>query len=85
MYSHYRDNEYQKNRQRYEPWYTKKFNNAIGNDPETIELRRENLFLLVNNVVNDKKIDSPKVVVDWGGGQGTVHSKFSKLDQKTCL
>lgn len=82
MYSHYRDKEYQKNRQRYEPWYTEKFNNAIGNDPETIDLRRENLYLLVNNAVNEGKIHSPKVVVDWGGDRGQFIPDFPNLTRK---
>jgi hypothetical protein len=66
MYSHYRDKEYQKNRQRYEPWYTEILNNAIGNDPETIKLRRKNLLFLVNKAVIEEKIKAPKVIVDWG-------------------
>ena len=82
MYSHYRDKEYQKSRQRYEPWYTEKFNSAIGNDPETIELRRENLFFLVNNAVNEGKINSPKVVVDWGGDKGQFIPDFPNLTKR---
>lgn len=82
MYSHYRDKEYQKNRQRYEPWYTEKFNNAIGNDPETIELRRKNLFLLVHNAANEGKINSPKVVVDWGGDKGQFIPDFPNLTKR---
>ncbi|MDA3016932.1 MAG: methyltransferase domain-containing protein [Actinomycetota bacterium] len=82
MYSHYRDKEYQKNRQRYEPWYTEKFNSAIGNDPETIELRRKNLFFLVNKAVNEKKIRAPKVVVDWGGDKGQFIPDFPNLTKR---
>jgi hypothetical protein len=82
MYSHYRDKEYQKNRQRYEPWYTEKFNNAIGNDPETIELRRKNLFFLVSKAVIEEKISAPKVVVDWGGDRGQFIPDFPNLTKK---
>jgi hypothetical protein len=82
MYSHYRDEEYQKNRQRYEPWYTEKFNNAIGNDPETIELRRKNLLCLVNKAVIEEKIKAPKVVVDWGGDRGQFIPDFPNLAKK---
>lgn len=82
MYSHYRDKEYQKNRQRYEPWYTEKFNNAIGNDPETIELRRKNLLFLVNKAVIEEKIKAPKVLVDWGGDRGQFIPDLPNLTKK---
>ena len=82
MYSHYRDKEYQKSRQRYEPWYTERLNSAIGNDPETIELRRENLSFLVNKAVIEEKIKAPKVIVDWGGDRGQFIPDFPNLTRK---
>ena len=82
MYSHYRDQEYQKNRQRYEPWYTKKFNSAIGNDEKIIALRRENLLNLVNFAVAEKKINPPQVLVDWGGDRGQFIPPFPSLTKK---
>jgi hypothetical protein len=82
MYSHYRDKEYQKNRQRYEPWYTEKFNSAIGNDLSTIKLRQDNLFSLVNTAVNGGKIKAPEVVVDWGGDRGQFIPDFPNLTKK---
>lgn len=82
MYSHYRDEEYQKNRQRYEPWYTEKFNSSIGNDLSTIKLRQDNLFFLVNNAVNDGEIKAPKVIVDWGGDKGQFIPDFPNVTKK---
>ena len=59
-----------------------KFNSAIGNDPETIELRRKNLLFLVNKAVSEEKIKAPKVVVDWGGDKGQFIPDFPNLTRK---
>ena len=82
MYSHYRDERYQKHRQRFEPWYTKKVNFGIGNSQETIALRKANLLKLVNRAVINGTISPPMSIVDWGGDQGQFIPDFQHAPKK---
>lgn len=52
MYNGYRGAEYQRRRHRYEPWYSKKINEAIGHSTEVLEVRRRHLEKLLNSAVN---------------------------------
>lgn len=67
LYSNYRDENYQKIRQKYELSYTRKFNLALGQDPTEIRNRKRNLSNLLKKYVDIRKI---KTVLDFGGGSG---------------
>ena len=82
MYSHYRDEIYQKRRQRFEPWYTKSVNCGIGNSQETIALRKANLLCLVNLAFTNGMIALPRSIVDWGGDQGQFIPDFKHAPNK---
>ena len=82
MYSHYRDEKYQKRRHRFEPWYTNKVNFGIGNSQETIALRKGNLFSLVNKALSNGAISLPRSIVDWGGDQGQFIPDFQHAPKK---
>ena len=82
MYSHYRDEKYQKRRQRFEPWYTKSVNCGIGNSQETIALRKANLLCLVNLAFTNGMIALPRSIVDWGGDQGQFIPDFKHAPNK---
>ena len=82
MYSHYRDEKYQKRRQRFEPWYTKTVNCGIGNSQETIALRKANLLRLVNLAITNGMIALPRSIVDWGGDQGQFIPDFKHAPHK---
>jgi len=62
-YSGYRDENYQKQRQKHEEWYTKEFNDKLG-DPNARKQAMNDIFLKFLN------IDSIKSVLDWGGDRG---------------
>ena len=67
LYNGYRDSEYQKMRQRYEPKYTEEFNAALGSDPQELRLRKD---LLREYLKLEIKLDDIKSVLDYGGDRG---------------
>lgn len=67
LYSNYRDENYQKQRQKHECWYTKEINEQIGKNPTEIKNRNENLTKILEKNLNPSKI---KTVLDFGGDKG---------------
>ena len=43
MYNGYRGDDYFSRRNKYEPWYTKRVNDAIGHSSKVLELRQQHL------------------------------------------
>ena len=86
MYSGYRDSDYQRRRHRYEPWYSKKINNAIGHSIEVLEMRRLHLENLLNSVINqDGTTITVKRVLDVGGDEGQFIPKTESITAKAVL
>jgi SAM-dependent methyltransferase len=67
LYSCYRDENYQKQRQKYEYWYTKQINDLIGKNDIEIKERKKNLTKIINDFIDISKI---KTVLDFGGDKG---------------
>jgi len=66
LYSGYRDEQYQKQRQKHECWYTKEINDLIGkNDAELIS-RNENLKKIIQKHIKTEL----KSILDFGGDKG---------------
>ena len=87
MYSGYRSSEYQQRRAKYEPWYTKKINAAIGHSTDVLILRRKHLENLLNGVSekNPGSIKSPTRVLDVGGDEGQFIPKIESITHKAVL
>ena len=87
MYSGYRGLEYQRRRARYEPWYTKRINNAIGHSAEVLSLRREHLESLLSEVLDNSlhKVTSPVRVLDVGGDEGQFIPNVDSITDKAVL
>jgi SAM-dependent methyltransferase len=87
MYSGYRSSEYQRRRARYEPWYTKKINAAIGHSADVLILRRKHLENLLNAVLdrNLGSVKSPTRVLDVGGDEGQFIPKIESITHKAVL
>ena len=87
MYSGYRNSEYQRRRTRYEPWYTKKINDAIGHSEDVLTLRRQHLekVLLDASSNHPKKFSSPTRVLDVGGDEGQFIPKIESITEKAVL
>ena len=67
LYSGYRDENYQKQRQKYEHFYTKEFNENLGHNLSNVNSRKNFLEPIVKRHVNTDKI---KKVLDYGGDSG---------------
>ncbi len=67
FYSGYRDAEYQKQRQNYEPAYSKEFNQSLGFSASNKSLREKTIAEVVYNHIAAKDV---KRVLDFGGDAG---------------
>lgn len=87
MYSGYRSFEYQKKRARFEPWYTKKINDAIGHSADVLTLRLQHLENLLSNALgkNLHEISSPTRVLDVGGDEGQFIPRIDSIVEKAVL
>ena len=87
MYFGYRDSEYQKRRARFEPWYSKKINDAIGHSADVIKLRLEHLENLLSDALTrgPREISSPTRVLDVGGDSGQFIPRIDSIIEKAVL
>jgi hypothetical protein len=87
MYSGYRSSEYQKMRARFEPWYSKKINDAIGHSADVLTLRLQHLENLLSDALdkNTHKISSPTRVLDVGGDEGQFIPRVDSIVEKAVL
>lgn len=69
IYSSYRSPGYQKRRARLEPWYTKKVNEALGDDEQAL-YRREVLKRELLAMETSQHISLPARILDYGGDKG---------------
>jgi hypothetical protein len=67
LYSGYRGEEYFEQRHKTEPWYTRRVNDGIANDPNEIETRNSALESFLRQYIDVAKINS---VLDYGGDRG---------------
>jgi len=68
LYSDYRGEEYLRVRRRWEPWYTRRTNEAIGADPGEISRRRASLAAYLDRLVPAEV--RAGAVLDYGGDRG---------------
>ena len=87
MYSGYRNFEYQQRRAKYEPWYTKKINDAIGHSEDVLNLRREHLEKALSEAFSNhsEKFSFPTRVLDVGGDEGQFIPKIKSITEKAVL
>jgi SAM-dependent methyltransferase len=87
MYSGYRNSDYQRRRAKYEPWYSKKQNDAIGHSAEVLTLRRQHLEDTLSTALQNhpEKTISPIRVLDVGGDEGQFIPRMESITQKAVL
>jgi SAM-dependent methyltransferase len=69
LYADYRGEPYYRARHRYEPWYTRKANEAVGADATVARTRRANVEGFLREHVDVAAIDD---VLDFGGDRGQL-------------
>ena len=67
LYRDYRGEAYFQARHRWEPWYTRKANQALGDDPEELRSRKGNALGLVTPCLGGAV---PARILDFGGDRG---------------
>ncbi len=67
LYSGYRNADYQKQRQKYDIWYSAEINELIGKNQKEIKNRNKNLTEILKKHTNLSEIES---VLDFGGDTG---------------
>ena len=67
LYRNYRDSEYQRTREKYECWYTKKVNSSLGNEKD-VELQRSR----IRDILAANSFDAFESVLDYGGNRGAT-------------
>jgi hypothetical protein len=87
MYSGYRNSEYLRRRRKYEPWYTKRINDAIGHSAEVLQLRRQHLEGVLNEALKSGELGlvSPTRVLDVGGDEGQFIPDIETIETKAVL
>ena len=85
MYKDYRGDKYLTRRNKYEPWYTKKVNDAIGHSEAVLEIRRKHLEDLINSAIKDGTVTNPQSVLDVGGDEGQFIPNLPSISKKVVL
>ncbi len=66
LYKNYRDAEYQKTRQRYEPWYTARINDALNNDHLALTEQKR----VIRETIERHTKSGISSALDYGGNEG---------------
>jgi hypothetical protein len=78
LYSGYRSNEYQKMRQKHDIWYTKKINQALGNDKKGLSLHKS----LIERICLQNIPCKIHRALDYGGDMGQKFPEGLAIDEK---
>jgi hypothetical protein len=79
LYKGYRDQDYQKQRMKYEKNYTEEINALIGKNPVEMKNRKENLLSILNSNLDLNKFEN---ILDFGGDKGQhISDIFCHMDK----
>jgi SAM-dependent methyltransferase len=67
LYRGYREEEYYRARHRWEPWYSRRMNTSLSEDPAELQSRTRNLHGLVSRCLGGA---APDRILDFGGDRG---------------
>lgn len=85
MYSGYRGPVYFQRRNKFEPWYTQKLNDAIGHSNVVLDLRQEHLRNFLQEEIKFGSIASPSRVLDVGGDEGQFIPNLESISDRAVL
>jgi SAM-dependent methyltransferase len=67
LYQGYREEDYYRTRHGWEPWYTRKINTGLSEDPRELETRKAGSFRLISGALDGVQ---PRRILDYGGDRG---------------
>lgn len=82
IYDDYRGESYFVRRHKWEPWYSRSVNDAIGHNPALINHRRQHLENLIATYVKQTNLALPKRVLDFGGDEGQFIPKLDSIQHR---
>jgi len=85
IYGEYRKASYLTKRQRWEPWYSKRINDAIGHDSSIVEHRRKHVEQQLEKYLRETSLQSPSVVVDFGGDAGQFIPSLPSIEKRFVM
>ena len=85
MYDGYRGSTYFARRNRFEPWYTSRVNDAIGHSIDVLEHRRTHLKNVITGATNRGDVRSPIRVLDVGGDEGQFIPDIPTIAERAVL
>ncbi len=71
LYADYRDEKYQKTREKYECWYTAKINDALNNDRLALAEQRR----VIEKMIDENAKKPLETSLDWGGNEGRTFTR----------
>ena len=78
LYSGYRENDYQKLREKYEPWYTEKINQAMNTDKVALQEQQRVILKMMRKFINKPL----KTGLDFGGNRGDTFCKDFEIEKQ---
>lgn len=78
LYEDYRGDEYQKIRERYDCWYTKKINDALNHEKMALSEQKR----VITKIIEENVPNAIKVALDYGGNRGETFTKQIGTDEK---
>jgi len=85
MYEGYRDDSYLRRRRKWEPWYTKAVNTAIGHSAPTLMARKQHLTTLLETQIDKGAVRQPTRVLDFGGDEGQFIPDLKSIESRAVL
>lgn len=78
LYADYRGEEYQKTREKYECWYTKKVNNALNSDKTALSEQKR----VIEKIVKYNVEKELQIALDYGGNEGKTFTDLLGTREK---
>lgn len=78
LYADYRGEEYQKTREKYECWYTKKVNDALNSDQLALSEQRK----VIEKMIRENIGKELKIALDYGGNEGKTFTDMIGTEEK---
>jgi hypothetical protein len=78
LYKDYRGAEYQKQREKYDCWYTEKVNNAMNTDKMALSEQRRVIDKLIKSNIHSEL----EIALDYGGNQGESFTALTGTKEK---
>lgn len=78
LYSGYRENDYQKLREKYEPWYTEKINQVMNTDKVALQEQQRVILKMMRKFINKPL----KTGLDFGGNRGDTFCKGFEIEKQ---